>query len=286
MRKTKPSVSSRLSAMTWLPFLPGVAFTMSRANLGKKVVCSLKEYNTYKQYLDTVKTNHDKTYSKKMKKQMLRMVQLHEEGHIPNDVLLEDMREYLLEEGARNMKHLQSTICSRVRGHKDGLQTALYDPEREFEEYWVSKERFRLKLIQNDVKHDVNKARQLKEAKEKCNRKKMCIMEQKQAIQMRKMEEELKNLQEFEKLREAAIKPNYLLEEISGKPAPVQLARLAAHTKTVTKTVSLSGKSVSPLSNHNLIMKDISEYCLLPAYWHVHSKVNAKSHPIQYCVFL
>ena len=68
--------------------------------------------------------------------------------------------------------------------------------------------------------------------------------------------------------------------------APVQLARLAAHTKTVKKTVSLSGKSVSPLSNHNLIMKDISEYCLLPAYWHVHSKVNAKSHPIQYCVFL
>jgi hypothetical protein len=41
------------------------------------------------------------------------------------------------------------------------------------EDYWVSKERFRLKLIQNDVKHDVNKARQLKEAKEKRNRKVM-----------------------------------------------------------------------------------------------------------------
>lgn len=41
------------------------------------------------------------------------MVQLHEEGHIPKDVILEDMREYLLEEGARNMKYLQSTIGSR-----------------------------------------------------------------------------------------------------------------------------------------------------------------------------
>jgi hypothetical protein len=46
-------------------------------------------------------------------------------------------------------------------------------------------------------------------------------MEQKQAIQMRKMEEELKNLQEFERLREAAIKPNDLLEEISGKPGKI-----------------------------------------------------------------
>lgn len=49
----------------------------------------------------------------------------------------------------------------------------MYDPEREFEEYWVSKERSRLKLIQNDVKHDVNKARYLNEAKEKLNRKVM-----------------------------------------------------------------------------------------------------------------
>ncbi|CAB1336665.1 unnamed protein product, partial [Coregonus sp. 'balchen'] len=272
MRKTNPSVSRRLPAMTKLPVLPGVAFTLSRANLGKKlyqpmsdfnlndpnchvmrptynslhdpnlneyyhqkeihgklkkrnliteddnVVCSLKEYNTYKQYLDTVKTNHDKTYSKRMKEQMLRMVRLQEEGHIPKDVTLEDMREYLLEEGALNLKHLQSTIGSRARGQKYGLQTALYDPEREFEEDWVSKERSRLKLIENYVKHDVNKARYLKEAKEKRNRKKICIMEQKQAIQMRKMEEELKNLQVFERLREATIKPNKLLEGISLKP--------------------------------------------------------------------
>ncbi|KAK6303295.1 hypothetical protein J4Q44_G00257490 [Coregonus suidteri] len=296
MRKTNPSVSRRLPAMTKLPVLPGVAFTLSRANLGKKlyqpmsdfnlndpnchvmrptynslhdpnlneyyhqkeihgklkkrnliteddnVVCSLKEYNTYKQYLDTVKTNHDKTYSKRMKEQMLRMVRLQEEGHIPKDVTLEDMREYLLEEGALNLKHLQSTIGSRARGQKDGLQTALYDPEREFEEDWVSKERSRLKLIENYVKHDVNKARYLKEAKEKRNRKKICIMEQKQAIQMRKMEEELKNLQVFERLREATIKPNKLLEGISLKPAPVQPARLPAHSKTVTKSFSVRSK--------------------------------------------
>lgn len=49
----------------------------------------------------------------------------------------------------------------------------------------------------------------------------MCIMEQKQAIQMRKMEEELKNLQESEKLREASIKPNKLLEEIFEKPGKI-----------------------------------------------------------------
>ncbi|XP_071229096.1 serine-rich adhesin for platelets-like [Salvelinus alpinus] len=83
----------------------------------------------------------------------------------------------------------------------------------------------------------------MKEAKEKRIRKKMCIMEQKQAIQLRKMEEELKNLQEFERLREASIKPNKLLEEIFEKPASAQPALKPAHSKTVKKTVSLSGKS-------------------------------------------
>ncbi|XP_071227083.1 serine-rich adhesin for platelets-like [Salvelinus alpinus] len=207
------------------------------------VVCSLKEYNTYKHYLDTVKTDHHKTYSKKLKEQILRMVQLQEEGHIPKDVTLEDMIEYLLNKGAQNLKHLQSTIGSRDRGQKYGLQTALYDQEREFKEDWVSKERSRLKLIEKDVRHDLNKAKYMKEAKEKHIRKKMCIMEQKQAIQLRIMEEELKNLQEFERLREASIKPNKLLEEIFEKPASAQPALNPAHSKTVKKTVSLSGKS-------------------------------------------
>ncbi|XP_023832539.1 DNA ligase 1-like [Salvelinus sp. IW2-2015] len=198
------------------------------------VVCSLKEYNTYKHYLDTVKTDHHKTHSKKLKEQILRMVQLQEEGHIPKDVTLEDMIEYL---------HLQSTIGSRDRGQKYGLQTALYDQEREFKEDWVSKERSRLKLIEKDVRHDLNKAKYMKEAKEKRIKKKMCIMEQKQAIQLRIMEEELKNLQEFERLREASIKPNKLLEEIFEKPASAQPALKPAHSKTVKKTVSLSGKS-------------------------------------------
>ncbi|XP_055747400.1 uncharacterized protein LOC129829624 [Salvelinus fontinalis] len=207
------------------------------------VVCSLKEYNTYKHYLDTVKTDHHKTYSKKLKEQILRMVQLQEEGHIPKDVTLEDMIEYLLNKEALNLKHLQSTIGSRDRGQKYGLQTALYDQEREFKEDWVSKERSRLKLIEKDVRHDLNKAKYMKEAKEKRIRKKMCIMEQKQAIQLRIMEEELKNLQEFERLREASIKPNKLLEEIFEKPASAQPALKPAHSKTVKKTVSLSGKS-------------------------------------------
>ncbi|XP_071227073.1 serine-rich adhesin for platelets-like [Salvelinus alpinus] len=171
------------------------------------------------------------------------MVQLQEEGHIPKDVTLEDMIEYLLNKGAQNLKHLQSTIGSRDRGQKYGLQTALYDQEREFKEDWVSKERSRLKLIEKDVRHDLNKAKYMKEAKEKRIRKKMCIMEQKQAIQLRKMEEELKNLQEFERLREASIKPNKLLEEIFEKPASAQPALKPAHSKTVKKTVSLSGKS-------------------------------------------
>ncbi|XP_055747402.1 uncharacterized protein LOC129829626 [Salvelinus fontinalis] len=171
------------------------------------------------------------------------MVQLQEEGHIPKDVTLEDMIEYLLNKEAQNLKHLQSTIGSRDRGQKYGLQTALYDQEREFKEDWVSKERSRLKLIEKDVRHDLNKAKYMKEAKEKRIRKKMCIMEQKQAIQLRKMEEELKNLQEFERLREASIKPNKLLEEIFEKPASAQPALKPAHSKTVKKTVSLSGKS-------------------------------------------
>ncbi|XP_071228876.1 fap1 adhesin-like [Salvelinus alpinus] len=171
------------------------------------------------------------------------MVQLQEEGHIPKDVTLEDMIEYLLNKGAQNLKHLQSTIGSRDRGQKYGLQTALYDQEREFKEDWVSKERSRLKLIEKDVRHDLNKAKYMKEAKEKRIRKKMCIMEQKQAIQLRIMEEELKNLQEFERLREASIKPNKLLEEIFEKPASAQPALKPAQSKTVKKTVSLSGKS-------------------------------------------
>ncbi|KAK6308381.1 hypothetical protein J4Q44_G00216520 [Coregonus suidteri] len=200
------------------------------------VVCSLKEYNTYKHYLDTVKTDHHKTYSKNMKKQMLRMVQLQEEGHIPKDVTLEAIREYLLKEGAQNLKHLQSTIGSRDRGQKYALQTAC-----KCKEDWVFKERSRLKLIEKDVRHDINKAKYLKEAKEKRIRKKISIIEQKQAIQLRKMEEELKNLQDFEKLREATIKPNKLLEEIFEK----QPALPPAHSKTVKKTVYLSvtGKS-------------------------------------------
>ncbi|KAJ8016985.1 hypothetical protein DPEC_G00013070 [Dallia pectoralis] len=294
MSKEKWPVKNRLPAMTKLPVIPGVALTLSRASLGRKlyqpmsdfnlsdpychimtptyntlhdpnlneyyhqkqihdklkkenliteddkVVCSLKEYNTFKQYLDMVRTDHEKSYEKEMKALMLRMVQLQEAGHIPNSVTVEEIRAYLLKEVSHNLTQLQSTAGSRENPNLLGL---LYEPKREIEMELFSNEQFRLKQMEKEVKHDLNKAKYLKDVKEKYKIKKMCLLDQKQAIQIRKMEEDVKNFHEFRRLMETTFKPNKLLEEIIEKLAPVQPANPLTQPKTVKRMVSRSGKS-------------------------------------------
>ncbi|XP_066555856.1 fap1 adhesin [Amia ocellicauda] len=65
----------------------------------KKVVCSLKEFNEYTDYLKTIKMNWEKSNRQQQKEHVKQFLILQEQKIIPEDVAVTDMKEWLLEQG-------------------------------------------------------------------------------------------------------------------------------------------------------------------------------------------
>ncbi|XP_066555858.1 fap1 adhesin [Amia ocellicauda] len=65
----------------------------------KKVVCSLKEFNEYTDYLKKIKMDWERSYKQQQKEHVKQFLILQEQKIIPEDVAVTDMKEWLLEHG-------------------------------------------------------------------------------------------------------------------------------------------------------------------------------------------
>ncbi|XP_066547546.1 fibrous sheath-interacting protein 2-like [Amia ocellicauda] len=68
----------------------------------KEVVCSLKEFNEYCNYLKRNKMDREMSYRQQQKELVKEFLILQEQKIIPEDVPVRDMREWLLEQGCNS----------------------------------------------------------------------------------------------------------------------------------------------------------------------------------------
>ncbi|KAG5855762.1 fibrous sheath-interacting protein 2-like [Anguilla rostrata] len=158
----------------------------------KEVRCSFKEYKMHQRYLEHLKSIADRTNGEIQRSKMRLFLEKQQEGLIPLDMTLTDMREQLLEEEVECLRQVM-----RAEGFRG---TRKYDPEDYRIEMdllsWKVEERARLRRIEAEVRHEWNRERQLRDAQERRERKKhtamvrKCTVHQLQVIEQAKLSED------------------------------------------------------------------------------------------------
>ncbi|KAJ8366126.1 hypothetical protein SKAU_G00149570 [Synaphobranchus kaupii] len=122
----------------------------------KEVRCSFKEYKMHQRYLEHLKGVADRTNGEIQRSKMRLFLEKQQEGLIPLDMTLMDMREQLLDE---------EVDCLR----QDLLS-------------WKVEERARLRRIEVEVRHEWNREKQLRDAQERRERKNHIAMVRKRTV--------------------------------------------------------------------------------------------------------
>ncbi|XP_069042382.1 fibrous sheath-interacting protein 2-like, partial [Lepisosteus oculatus] len=122
-------------------------------NEQKKVLCSLKEYNQYHNYLSNVKLQYDKNYVTKQKTIVKKFLELQEQNEIPRDISFTDVREWLLEEGSKNIS--DQFMANRDRHQAGALKTEEICRQAEM---WKIRERALHMRIEEDARREVRQA--------------------------------------------------------------------------------------------------------------------------------
>ncbi|KAJ8378627.1 hypothetical protein AAFF_G00238390 [Aldrovandia affinis] len=164
-----------------------------------EVICSLKEYNIYEDYLKSLKLVADRTYDDAQRDKMKKFFEFQEKGLIPWNVSLADVTEALLEEGAENRRQLLQTESARQKNRQrpkeEDNDSRQNDEDLYTEMYmltWNTDDRLRLMMYEKEFRHEQNKKKYLREMQKEKDRKKQASLAQKCAIQRRELREILK----------------------------------------------------------------------------------------------
>ncbi|XP_064154758.1 fibrous sheath-interacting protein 2-like isoform X1 [Anguilla rostrata] len=164
-----------------------------------EVTCTLKEYRLHQMYLENLKRASDQTMNEIQRDQLRKFLTCREEGRIPSDVTLAEMREILLDEEVQGLRQqLQASL--------DWGKMIKRLPDREQEYFkemnllnWKAGERARLRRIEREVRHEWNRERQLKEAQQKRSQKKISTLVRKCAKQNKALLENIKTAEDLAK---------------------------------------------------------------------------------------
>ncbi|XP_035281777.1 uncharacterized protein LOC118231737 isoform X2 [Anguilla anguilla] len=135
-----------------------------------EVICSLKEYNTYEEYLERLKAVADKTYHDKQSGKLRKLIELQDKGLIPEKLSLVEM-EAFLEKDSPSQPQRRAKVEEDCGQSKECLYRAL-DMEKIKEE-----DRARLVMFEKQYRHEHKREKYLKEAQEQRDRKKQASME-------------------------------------------------------------------------------------------------------------
>ncbi|KAG7454655.1 hypothetical protein MATL_G00262020 [Megalops atlanticus] len=164
-----------------------------------EVICSLKDYNTYEEYLRGLKMVADCSYDETQSNKMKEVMKLQEKGRIPGDVTLTEVMDVLLDEDSQELRQLLQTKAARkkirLRRQKEEEKYKRQDEEDFFTELdlysWKAEDRARLMMIEKQLRHEQNRLRYQKEIQQERDRKKQAALQRKCLNEQRRMEAEI-----------------------------------------------------------------------------------------------
>ncbi|KAG5830414.1 hypothetical protein ANANG_G00310360 [Anguilla anguilla] len=190
-----------------------------------EVICSLKDYNTYEEYLRRLKMVANKTYDQTQSAKMEKVMRLQKKGRVPRDVRLEEVMESILEEDSENMRKLLQTEAAK---RKQKGQTEVEDENRRIEEAlyteldllsWTAEDRSRLALHEKQYRHEQNREIYMREVREQKDRRKQALVSRKCSTNQRKLQEKIQMSKEAElRRRKAEGREGSFWELPSGEP--------------------------------------------------------------------
>ncbi|XP_064142986.1 fibrous sheath-interacting protein 2 [Loxodonta africana] len=180
-----------------------------------KIVCSLREWNKYRQYLTSLKLDFERNYVREQKMLAKRVNKLQENSHIPECFDVTQFQNWLLQEGTQSIKDQERLIRHRYldmiskelelleRTAEEQRQLQRDKEERQqrehtrrklslrrkIEEEWKEKEMLLLTKIGEDVKREARIEEQRRKSREERDRKKQALLEKKMAYHLQKMQE-------------------------------------------------------------------------------------------------
>ncbi|KAG6932685.1 Fibrous Sheath Interacting Protein 2-like [Chelydra serpentina] len=190
-----------------------------------KVVCTLKEFNEYRQYLTTLKLEFEKNYMREQKMLEKQITKLQDPNLLPEGADTSHFREWLLREERENLQDRERQIRNRyvdminkelekikcIAEEKHLLQQAEEEKRQhekkkkkqpilhiKMEEEWKQKEMLLLLKIGEDVKREARIEELRWKRREEKAKKKRAVLEKKMAYHMRKLQEHAYQRVEFE----------------------------------------------------------------------------------------
>ncbi|XP_012413618.1 fibrous sheath-interacting protein 2 [Trichechus manatus latirostris] len=180
-----------------------------------KIVCSLREWNKYRQYLTSLKLDFERNYVREQKMLAKRVNKLQENNHIPECFNVTQFQNWLLHEGTQSIKDQERLIRHRyldmiskelellertaeeqrqLQRDKEERREREYtrrklNLRRKIEEEWKEKEMLLLTRIGEDVKREARIEEQRRKSREESDRKKRALLEKKMAYHLQKMQE-------------------------------------------------------------------------------------------------
>ncbi|XP_036621234.1 fibrous sheath-interacting protein 2, partial [Trichosurus vulpecula] len=179
-----------------------------------KIVCTLREFNKYRQYLTSLKLDFERNYIREQKMLEKQVTRLQEHNQIPDSRDAAQFREWLLQEGTQSIQDQERLIRHRYldmisrelekleRSSEERHLIRMNEEEkrqreqtrkklslrRKIEEEWKTKEMLLLTRIGEEVKREARIEEQRRKSREESDRKKQALLEKKMAYHLRKMQ--------------------------------------------------------------------------------------------------
>ncbi|XP_072482304.1 fibrous sheath-interacting protein 2-like isoform X6 [Notamacropus eugenii] len=242
-----------------------------------KVICTLREFNKYRQYLTSLKLDFERNYIREQKMLEKQVTRLQEHNQIPDSRDAAQFREWLLQDGTRSVQDQERLIRHRYldmiskelekleRSAEERHLIRMNEEEkrqreqtrrklslrRKIEEEWKAKEMLLLTRIGEEVKREARVEEQRRRSREESDRKKQALLEKKMAYHLQKMQGNGFKKEETEKIPSEYKTEETLFEsdEIRRQDAsPKKKKKKNENTKTSEQKTSRRFKKLATVS--------------------------------------
>ncbi|XP_077164408.1 fibrous sheath-interacting protein 2 isoform X2 [Paroedura picta] len=226
-----------------------------------KVVCSLKEFNDYRQYLTSLKLEFEKHYIQEQKMIEKQVTKLQETPLLPEAADTSKYRDWLLKEERPTVEEQEKVMRNRYLElineelgkleqlaeenrrlvlaqdgkKKEGLEKRKQLLLRKkMEEEWRKKEMMLLLKIGNDVKREARLEEQRRKSKEEKLKKKQVILEKKMAYHLKKLQERF--------LREGFLPPDEIFTTLASVEKPQDIKKTGSLLQVANQELLAKGQ--------------------------------------------
>ncbi|XP_078066496.1 fibrous sheath-interacting protein 2-like [Mustelus asterias] len=186
-----------------------------------KIICTLKEFNQYRQYLTSIKIDFERKYAQEQRLLAKQLLCLQDQG-VAQGVNLSDLQEWLSNESKKNIskkalrdryfnmiqteekiKNLikEQKCCAVLADSSKDSQKAKELVHQIQQEELNMKERSVLMRLEEDVKSEFNLEKRRRKAKEERARKRQESFERKMDHQIQKLHEFIERQEEYDRCR-------------------------------------------------------------------------------------